>query len=176
METDKIEAAVTSDSDGFEDSDTGNLSDIVVGGLALIVILGSLVAFAIAFEAENPDERLILLVSGVVGAAIGWPTGIILSPYNRREVTSFRDISRTIYGVVAGYAVAKVDPIISAAVERASAGDVSVLISASFAVGVAAFLAVATFTYVSRRYWSPSGQVGSQRAGSQAGTAVAAQD
>lgn len=62
-----------------------------------------------------PEEKdFVIHVSiMIVGITLGWIIGIIASPYNEEEKEQFSNIVKGVTAFFSGYALAKVDPIIT---------------------------------------------------------------
>jgi hypothetical protein len=132
----------------------GSLTDVTVGTISCLIIFSILIVFVLNYDIATPQPRFLILLAGTMGATTGWTTGIILSPYDPGERLAFEGISRAIYGLIAGYLIAKVDPLITMVAAQAGQGALNPLLGVSIGVGLTAFLAVSTLTYVSRKYWS----------------------
>lgn len=135
------------------DQHGGNHLDAIIAYVVCAVILMLLTAFAIVFDPAAPSPTLITLLWGVAGSALGWATGIFSSPYDGREEAKFRGFAKAIYAFVTGYALAKLDPVLTYYVDAAKTSGLSVQGVSNLAIGLVSFVSVATATYASRKYW-----------------------
>lgn len=131
----------------------GTTMDIVIAWAAWTLIVGVLLAVVLSFNAPAPNDRTMLILCGVCGGTLGWATGIVLTPYDIGENRTFTGIGKGVYGLVTGYVVAKIDPAITAMVAQAIKGGVPVLAVMAVAISLVSFVAAATVTFVSRKYW-----------------------
>lgn len=112
------------------------------------MMFGSLIFFAWSYE--NGTHFNLCLLSGVLGAALGWTVGIIISPYSITEREAFASIGKLVYGFLSGYAFSKIDPIIGSLIDpKTATPTVAIYVT----VALVSFLASAAFTYISRSYW-----------------------
>jgi hypothetical protein len=87
----------------------------------------------------------------LLGASLGWLVGILASPYDPAEESTFGKFAQLIYGFLAGYGFSKFDPVLQNAISGANIDA-----SAVVCVGVVSFLIAVALTYISRRYWAPA--------------------
>jgi hypothetical protein len=133
----------------------GGVADVTIAAIAATIMIALLAVFAWFYNPGEANARLMILLSGIAGAAAGWPAGVIISPYDdTKEEIAFQGIGRALYGIAVGYAVAKLDPLVTGLATRAGAGTLDPLLGVCLLVGAITFLVVATLAYVSRRYWS----------------------
>lgn len=129
--------------------DSGDWSDIILATLVSVFFAAGLIWVALNYSDSIGTPSLVL--TGLSGAAIGWVAGILVSPYDPKEQSAFGDYAKVIYGFLSGYALSKLDPIISDAIK--TAGEKQIVIC-SFAL--VSFLTAAALTYITRRYWTRS--------------------
>src|SRR5262249_54299989 len=98
----------------------------------------------------GPVSVPLFVLSGLLGASLGWMVGILASPYDVIEKSAFGQFGTLIYGFLTGYVVSKFDPLLQKAINDGTM-DTWVVVC----VGLISFLIAITLTYVSRRYWSP---------------------
>ena len=131
----------------------GDVTDVLIGSSAALVIYASLAAFALLYH-QGALFSLCLL-SVVAGSAVGWAIGIGLSPYNREERTSFVGIGKLVYGFLAGYIISKIDPLLVKLVSNWSwTGEESSVALVLLIVGLTSLVTSLAITYVSRSYWA----------------------
>ncbi len=86
-----------------------------LGPIVLIVII---IAARIFHGAWNEHFAISLLI-GLLGITLGWSIALLGTPRSRSEVALFRETSKVLIGLVAGYVGAKViDPLIRALFEQ----------------------------------------------------------
>lgn len=134
-------------------SQAGNQWDAIIAYGVCAIILVVLVLFAFNFSPSAPSSRWLTLLAGTGGSAAGWATGIIVSPYDPAEEQQFRSLAKAVYAFATGYALAKLDPLLTQAIDSAKGAGVSIQTVTNISVALIAFLTVATATYVSRKYW-----------------------
>src|SRR5437867_3317890 len=127
----------------------GDKVDVLVAGVVAVAILASLVLFARYYALGGNLSGWILFLCGVLGAALGWTVGVLISPYGDGEKEAFASIGKLVYGFLTGYVVSKLDPLITALLrpEALTSGNTAAHLPLfGAAVGLAAFLASATVT------------------------------
>ena len=109
----------------------------VIGSTIFAIILFGALLWCAQSAAIAPTEKEFVLHISVmvVGATIGWIIGILSSPYGEKEKEHFSTIVKGVTVFFSGYALAKVDPIITA-----------ILKPEAFLEPVVAFRAIAFFT------------------------------
>jgi fructose-specific phosphotransferase system IIC component len=89
-----------------------------------------------------------------LGLAIGWPTGILASPY-QSERERFASIGKVVAGFISGYAVSKIDRVFELWMDPARG---PLMLEPTFAqravLFMTAFLIATVVTYVGRKYVS----------------------
>jgi D-alanyl-lipoteichoic acid acyltransferase DltB (MBOAT superfamily) len=88
----------------------------IIGSTLSAMVLFGILLWCANSSAVSPDEiEFVLHISVMVaGAAIGWIIGILASPYGEKEKEQFSTIVKGVTVFFSGYALAKVDPIITA--------------------------------------------------------------
>ena len=87
---------------------------IIGSTLSAMVLFGTLLLCANSSAIAPNETEFVLHVSFmVVGATIGWIIGILSSPYGEKEKEQFSTIVKGVTVFFSGYALAKVDPIIT---------------------------------------------------------------
>lgn len=130
----------------------GDGSDLIVGLIASILIFRCLFMFAKNYDASRPELFYPCLLSGTLGASLGWAAGIFISPYGDGEREAFASLGKLVYGFLSGYAFSKIDPLVIALLKpEAAATSSPALIYAT--VALVAFLTSLALTYISRSYW-----------------------
>lgn len=133
-------------------SRVGDLSDVLIAGAVWVLITGAVAAVIWNYRSSGLDTRSLWL-SGIAGAALGWGTGLVLSPYDKTETSLFKGVGKLVYGLVTGYLVAKLDPIVTAAVDQAKTKGFPLEPQLIAAIGLTMFVASTVLTFVSRKYW-----------------------
>jgi hypothetical protein len=89
----------------------------------------------------------------LLGAVMGWPSGMYFSPYSDNEKKSFVSAGQAASAFVSGYLLSKLDRLLERALfSDKPAGQDAWLLTAYFVVAFAIF---AIGTYTCRRYFSP---------------------
>ena len=131
----------------------GDRGDAVIAAIVSTLIFGSLLLSIFLYEVAAPNPRLFLFLSGTIGAALGWATGILLSPYNSRETGLFEKVGGTVTGLISGYIAAKLEPVVTTWVTHTKDQGVPIEHQLVFGVMLATFVTACSLTYISRRYW-----------------------
>lgn len=95
-----------------------------------------------------------MLLSALVGTALGWAVGILLAPY-RSEQKQFHQLSKGILGFVTGFVAAKLDRVFDLLVDKRE-GDPMILHSRfvrSFGMALVCFVVTTVTVFVARTYW-----------------------
>ena len=130
------------------DVNAGDRSDAYIAVGIAVVIYAALIWFA--FRYSGPVSSPLFVLSGLLGASLGWVAGILVSPYNPEEKTEFGEISKLIAGFLSGYVLSKFDPVITHALDIKEQVSVYWVVAC---VGLVSFLTAAAVTYITRRYW-----------------------
>jgi hypothetical protein len=64
----------------------------------------------------GPVSVPLFVLSGLLGASLGWVIGILASPYDVTEESAFGKFGTLIYGFLTGYVVSKFDPLLQKAI------------------------------------------------------------
>jgi hypothetical protein len=93
-------------------------------------------------------------LSGALGLAAGWGTGILLAPY-QSEQDRFREYAKLVSGFITGYVVSKMDRLFELWFDPARGLLILNQIFAHRAlIGITSFLLATVSTYVARKYLS----------------------
>ena len=143
------EPPVNEQSNGDDDrSSGGDLSDVIVSAVVAVLLWVGLGYFTVRYP--GPVSVPLFILSGLLGASLGWVVGILASPYDPTEKSAFGRFGQLIYGFLSGYALSKLDPVLQNAI---SSGTMDTWVVAC--VGLISFLIAVALTYISRRYWAP---------------------
>ena len=87
----------------------------IVGSTVTAFALFAILIWCAQSTSVSPDEKeLVLHISVmVVGVTLGWIIGILTTPYGEKEKEHFSTIVKGVTVFFSGYALAKIDPIIS---------------------------------------------------------------
>lgn len=133
---------------------SGDRSDIFIAIAMSGAILVALTVISIWWAtAIGTASRTFVLLSLLGGISMGWATGILMSPYNPNEEKQFARIAKVGYAFITGYALAKLDPLVTSGVEGIRTSGFSQAGVLYLVVGAISFLSVVTATYVTRKYW-----------------------
>jgi hypothetical protein len=55
-----------------------------------------------------------MMLTGILGALLGWDVGIVATPYNRSEANRLGDVSKVAHAALTGYVIAKFDRLFDA--------------------------------------------------------------
>jgi hypothetical protein len=83
---------------------------LLAGPVILLILI--LVAWIVHGSLTNPAFAYSVLI-GVAGVAAGWLIGFLAAPYSRDEKKRFSKLGAGLVGVVSGYLVGKIDPVVS---------------------------------------------------------------
>jgi hypothetical protein len=96
----------------------------------------------------------------VLGLSMGWPVGILLSPY-QTEQTIFKEYGRVVAAFVTGFLVSKADRVFEVWIERNRGHALfDEQLASRWMVGLTSFMLAMVVTYVVRKYfrWGPNAQ------------------
>jgi hypothetical protein len=138
-------------SNGKSPLNSGDWTDIAIAVVIAICFAGALIWFARHYS-EGANFS-ILILSGLLGAALGWITGILVSPYNKDEKSSFGGVAKLVYGFLSGYALSKLDLVLTENLKTVSVTEKQWVV---VCFGFICFLVALAVTYITRRYWMPT--------------------
>src|SRR5215213_10275333 len=93
--------------------DAGNWTDIITALIASVAFVGGLVWVAVSYSPAIAAPALVL--AALLGGAVGWGTGILISPYNSQEQSAFGETAKVVYGFLTGFVISKFDPLLTEA-------------------------------------------------------------
>jgi hypothetical protein len=128
-------------------SQTGGLSDVVIAAVVAAGLNLGLIWFSFVYK--DGSYQSVLIFAGIVGTAIGWIVGIIISPYNNEE-KRFSELAKVVYGFLTGYVVSKVDPLLNKLLRKDEIDTTSLIVIAYFVSSLVLSIAL---TYITRSYW-----------------------
>jgi hypothetical protein len=128
---------------------TGDLVDVITGTVVAVGLYFALLWFARHYD--NGQELQLLVLVGIVGGVAGWIVGILASPYDPAERSSFSDLAKLVYGFLTGYLVSKIDPVVNRLLDVSPGKPTRPLIYGLFAM--ACFMIAVAYTYIGRTYW-----------------------
>lgn len=128
----------------------GDFSDIVVALIASLILYSGLIWFACSYN--NGNDKPVLILAGIAGAALGWIVGILMSPYNH-EQKMFSEVAKIGYGFLTGYVLSKVDPLINklVGIDKTDLNTNFIIVVTYFFASLITSIAL---TYISRAYWT----------------------
>jgi hypothetical protein len=131
----------------------GDLSDVITAVSVSLILYFGLLWFARVYE--GGQAKALLILGGIVGAALGWVAGILASPYNVDEKSSFAELSKLIYGFLTGYVISKLDHLLTKVLDvpKDDQFNSRPMVFAGFVL--ASFMIAVALTYISRSYWYP---------------------
>jgi hypothetical protein len=131
---------------GIFDELRGNLR-LTVSFIAAVVFFVAIAGLLILWRDD------IALLAAMVGAALGWATGILLAPYNVEE-KRFRRLSKGIAGFLSGYAVGKIDRVVDLLFDKTGgpAAILSLRLQRTFWMSLASFVVTVVTVFVARTY------------------------
>lgn len=88
-----------------------NYYKLITSAVAGLVIIGTLL-YLCFYIAIDKDVLTLNIATLILGIAIGWLIGVLISPYNTDEQTQFLTYTRAISVFVSGYLIAKVDKVV----------------------------------------------------------------
>ena len=88
----------------------------IIGSTISAVVMGGILIWCANSLAVSPDDKTFVLNISIMifGTIVGWIVGILASPYGPKEEKQFSTIVQGVAVFFSGYALAKVDPIITA--------------------------------------------------------------
>src|SRR4051812_45046385 len=92
----------------------GDWTDIATALAVATAMYGGLLWFALNYPS---GYSTVVILSGLLGTALGWAVGLLLSPYNEAERSAFGELAKLVYGFISGYALSKLDPLITTALQ-----------------------------------------------------------
>lgn len=128
----------------------GKMMDVTVTAVTAFVF--TLLMFYFAWTYKGGELLQILILSGTFGATLGWLAGVMATPYSVKEEQRLSRISTVIYGFLSGYALSKLDTLLTSMLFRPESADFKtnwVLVTIFLTSGVISFLV----TYTNRSYW-----------------------
>jgi hypothetical protein len=128
---------------------TGDSRDVIIGTIVAVVLYSALLWFARRYD--NGQELQLLVLVGIVGGVGGWIAGILASPYDSTERSSFSELTKLVYGFLTGYVVSKIDPVVNRLLDVSPGKPTKPLIYGLFAI--ACFMIAVAYTYIGRTYW-----------------------
>ncbi len=146
----KPKESVPSPSKAFSDN-WGDHTDVIAAIVIAVLLDGGLIWFANTYQDGHYAQSLMLV--GITFTALGWIVGILASPYSTDERSSFSDLAKLIYGFLSGYALSKLDPLISELLKPTSMQNIDERYVVLVPFGITSFLVAVGLTYVTRRYW-----------------------
>jgi hypothetical protein len=93
--------------------DAGDWTDIIVAIAVAVMLYSGLIWCALRYSGAISGPLLVL--SGLLGASLGWVIGILFSPYDPKEQSAFGELAKLIYGFLSGYVLSKFDPVLTTA-------------------------------------------------------------
>lgn len=94
----------------IEHIDWNNKLFDALGSTVIIMIIFIMSSFVVKDDAKDPFINLSVLV---LGWAVGWLIGALLSPYTGAEKTRFAEYAGAVSVFVSGYAIGKIDRLIT---------------------------------------------------------------
>lgn len=83
----------------------------LLGGPAILVLV--LIVVRLVHGSWTSQPFAFSLLIGMSGVAVGWLIGFLSAPYSRSEQKRFSALATGLTGLVSGYLVGKVDPVIT---------------------------------------------------------------
>ena len=124
---------------------------IIGSTVSALVLFGSLLCCTFSGAVAPDRTELFLHLSFIVmGATLGWIVGIFVSPYSEREKGQFTGIAKGVTVFFSGYALAKIDPIITATLSpEAFSKTVVIFRTVAF---LTSFLLAMLIVFIYRKY------------------------
>jgi hypothetical protein len=119
-------------------------------------LLGTFAMIGLLFSARfvtGSDHITINYLLLTLGGVLGYFTGVLISPYGPNEMKTFSDIGKAASAFVSGFVLAKADKIFDEAMKN---GQIGMAFLGRLAIFAAAFLIMALFSFVARKYVGPS--------------------
>lgn len=117
----------------------GDLADVIT---ALVIFVGSVSVLVWFVVRADPN----MMLTGILGALVGWGVGIVATPYNRSQANRLGDVSKVAYAALTGYVIAKFDRLFDALFVS------NVVIFPYVGLGFAMFIGALIVTYITRSY------------------------
>jgi hypothetical protein len=126
------------------------LNNKLVGSwITFLVLYVSLIVFSIIYGASE-KQWIFHLTFMILGSALGWIVGTIASPYSS-EKEEFSAIVKAISVFISGYALAKIDPLITEFLKKENLNDNTLAFRSL--VFICSFLLTLVFTFITRKYY-----------------------
>jgi hypothetical protein len=116
----------------------------------LIVLLG-LVWACIQLGQGSPKQQIAYGVIGLIGALLGWASGMYFAPHGQGEQSKFVTLGQAVSAFASGYLVSKIDRFVEATLFPQSGVTGGEWLGAGIFVG--AFLNAALVVYSNRSYF-----------------------
>jgi hypothetical protein len=130
---------------------TGWNYKLVVAAGSGVIIMATLVIASCIIKEDNKDLAINLVVL-VFGWSVGWLIGTFLSPYTGSEKTEFAEYAGAVSVFISGYAIGKVDRLITHVFDPTHFFGVSRITGFRLIVFSAALLTTMIITYNFRTY------------------------
>ena len=124
----------------------------IIGSTVSASVLFAILVWCAQSAPVSPDEKeFVLHISVMVlGVTIGWVIGILASPYGEKEKEHFSTIVKGVTVFFSGYALAKIDPIITALLKPESFLDP--IVAFRVVAFLTSLLLALVITFVYRKY------------------------
>lgn len=86
---------------------------LVGSSVSALLLVGALATLSVVYPTDKTGISFSLLIV-VLGLAIGWLLGIVVSPYTKEEKESFTEYAKALGLFVSGYLVGKIDKAVEA--------------------------------------------------------------
>ena len=129
--------------------------------MAVSCAMAVAVAVYIGWWAYHPEAPFLPLLA-VTSALVGWVVAILATPYSKEEKEQFSEFGKVVSGIVTGFLLGKLGPVIDALVAVPEKGGRPLIMEAGVwpqvMVTVGSFLLAFLFVFGGRLYWSSDGE------------------
>ena len=114
-------------------------------------ILGATAVIYCLYVAATGTQPILQVLLCILGAALGWIAGILITPLNSKERKRFSEYAKAVAAFLSGYVIAKFDVVAQASVIEMAKSNSELFFTRSLVFSIC-FSVSMLFTFIGRSY------------------------